>query len=83
MITTTLKGTYFNGVFELEKPIDFKEKMEIVVVFLKPEKVKENDIKKFSVRKSLAFTKDFNLNISETIIEERRNEKIFFNKKEN
>lgn len=75
MITTTLKGTYFNGTFELEKPVDFKEKIEIVVVFLEPEKIKENDIKKFSFRQSLAFTKDLNLDISKTIIEERRGEK--------
>lgn len=40
MITNTLKGTYHKGKFELEKPVEFEEKMEVVVIFLKPEKPK-------------------------------------------
>ncbi len=41
MKTKTIKGTYQNGVFELEEPAIFKDKVEVVVVFIDPEKTQD------------------------------------------
>jgi hypothetical protein len=59
----------------LEQPIAFEEAVEVVVIFLEPEKERLSMSPRFSFYQSLALTPPDAGNLSDTIIEERRNEK--------
>ncbi len=75
MVALTLKGTYQNGQFFLDQPVNFAEQVEIVVIFLQPKQAKKINPEKFSFRKSLELISNAKGSLSSIIIEERRAEK--------
>ena len=68
-------GTYENGIIRLEKKIDTKKTLKVIVTFLDEElqndsmRLTTND---FSFRHSRQKTKRFKGNLSDSVIEDRR-----------
>ena len=74
----TLKGIYKQGKIELEQPINISQPVEVLVIFLdKPEKEtnQTTGIDKFSFLKSMQISDRYNISLSESLIEERRQER--------
>ena len=72
-----INGTYENGIIRLEKKIDTKKSLKVIVTFLDEElqndsmRLSTND---FSFRHSRQKTKRFKGNLSDSVIEDRRAE---------
>jgi hypothetical protein len=75
MKTFTIETTFENGKILIPKNLNINESMRVLVVFIENIKTKRLNKKKFSFKKSLDLTKICNGNISDLVIEKRRNEK--------
>jgi len=75
MITHTTKGTYENGKFTLEQTPAFEGLLEVVVVFVEVPQAPHANPQVFSFAQSLALTRTAKGSLSQSIIEDRREEK--------
>jgi len=70
-------GTYEDGVIKLDRNISLKKKFKVIVTFLEtdlPNEPKRLMAKDFSFNKARKISKNLKSSLSDTIIEERRNE---------
>ncbi|MES2795812.1 MAG: hypothetical protein V4683_07600 [Bacteroidota bacterium] len=69
----SVNGIYFNGKLQLEKPINSKKPLKVVVNF---EEIKSNSLSlnDFSFVESQELLKDYKGSFSDEVIEERRGE---------
>ena len=74
----SVKGTYKDGVVELEEPLDFKDASKVIVTFLEDEtfaNTKRLTAKDFSFSKAREASKAYKGNLSDAVIEERARER--------
>lgn len=72
-----INGTYENGKIKLDKNINSKKKLKVIVTFLEtdlPNESKRLRSKDFSFHKARKISKNLKTSLSDTIIEERRKE---------
>ncbi len=72
----TIKGIYENGEVKLLTPVLAKKKIDVIITFLEDVKLENErklDFSKFSFDKARNLLKDYKGNLSDAIIEERRN----------
>ncbi|MEM6298708.1 MAG: hypothetical protein AAF740_08490 [Bacteroidota bacterium] len=84
MVTLTVQGIYRDGKLELESQVPFSEPTEVVVIFLSRKESNRDSkrgLKKFSFGEAQQMTQNWGgTSLSTIVVEERRNESIFFNK---
>lgn len=74
MIST--KGIYHKGKLELEEPINSEKPIKVIVTFLEDEVVEEKSIMdKFNFAKARKLLANVKGNLSDAVIEERREAK--------
>ena len=72
-----VNGTYENGRIKLDRNINLKKKFKVIVTFLEndlPNDSKRLSSADFSFQKAREISKNLKSSLSDTIIEERRNE---------
>jgi hypothetical protein len=72
-----VNGTYENGKIKLDRNINSKKKLKVIVTFLEDDLQNESKIlkpKDFSFQKAREISKNLKSSLSDAIIEERRNE---------
>ena len=72
-----VNGTYENGKIKLDRNVNLKRKHKVIVTFLEtdvPNESKRLTSKDFSFYKAREISKNLKSSLSDTIIEERRNE---------
>ena len=74
----SIKGTYKDGVVKLDQPITSNKSRKVIVTFLDEEHQEEHTRltkRQFSFSQSREQTKRYKGNLSDAIIDERRNER--------
>lgn len=74
-----VKGTYENGVVKLDQPLDIQNSRKVIVTFLEEEEPSGKDQyltpEDFSFSKAREASESYKGNLSDAVIEERRNER--------
>ena len=71
-----VKGIYDNGRITLQEKVKTTKPVNVIITFLDetPKKEKKIELSKFSFKKSKTILKEYDGNLSEAVIEERRKE---------
>ena len=73
-------GTYQNGYVKFDKEITFKHPVKVIITFLEEiEPLSENGLtlSDFSFSESKKLLKDYTGSFSDTVVEERKNERTY------
>lgn len=68
-----IRGKYFNGVVTLQEPVPSEKPLDVVVIFpdVDPKEEKPLDFRDFGFEKAQKLLKDFKGSFTETLLEER------------